>query len=156
MPVSADPNATCEIWLDDDADQPAQTRLTFTCRFLTRAQRTRVLELRRTAFAETDNAKCFDLLWQAISIGVVGWRNAVNGDDGRPVEAFNRETIGLVLSDQEIWDLANEYPAKVSLSETERFLSRSRSRASAAASAPPATPGAAPAAPTSPAPAVGT
>lgn len=128
MPLNADPSATCALPLDGQADRK------LICRFITRQERQRVDRLCEQAFDEKDDATCFDLLWQAITVGIVGWKG-FDGEDGKPLE-FNADNLSRFFSDNQIWRLARTYPTQVSMQEGERKLFRSPSPAADGNSAP--------------------
>jgi hypothetical protein len=133
MPISANPDATAPYWLAADEGIPEETRPTFVCRFMTRREHQRVADLAKQAFETKDDAACYDLLIQALSVGVVGWRN-IKGRDGADVP-FDLSSIDAVLTNAEIWEAVYGYPRAVSRTENDRFLSRSRSQPIGAPSA---------------------
>src|SRR5687767_2013768 len=99
MPISADPSATTDIYLDSDEQRPPEQRVPFRCRFLTCRQRSQVAQkVNEAREASADGERCEALLREALAIGVVG-----------PVtEKFpcTVESIWAVLSPLEMWELA--------------------------------------------------
>lgn len=135
MPICANSDATAPVYLDIDKDQPDAPH--FVSKFLTRRQSREVSRLCDEAFKATDDEKCFDLLWQAITVGIVGWVGFVDADS-KPID-FNRDAFDDALTDREIWMLARDYPSQLIVQERERPLSNSPSPASAEKSAASAT-----------------
>jgi hypothetical protein len=113
MPLSFDPNARAEFWLACDRDLAAHERPVFLVRFLTQRQLDDYSRLMAESGAAGDDATSLRLAWQAIELGVVGWRN-FRGPDGQELE-FGAESIGRVLTVREFWELALNYPAAVRL-----------------------------------------
>src|SRR5687767_4470376 len=128
IPISLDPSATTDIYLDSDEQRPREQRVPFRCRFLTCRQRSQVAQkVAEARDAAKDAEKCEALLREALAIGVVG-----PVKEGMPCTLDN---VWAVLSPLEMWELADQYPDKVSLSELDRKKSERQSPSSSAASA---------------------
>ena len=127
MPISLDPQATTEIYLDADEARPPEQRVAFLCRFITYRQRQRAYELAEKALAkDTPDAERYGLINQALAVGVIGpvGPNAKD-EDGKPLPC-TVESVWAVLTIREVRDLLLEYPAKLSLREDDRKKSESR------------------------------
>jgi hypothetical protein len=121
MPLAADPNATVDFSLGSDRDKPAASRPVFIVRMLTRRQASEIERLTKAANETKDDRECFDLCWQAITQGVVGWRNFVDPSTGKPLKEFSSDNLSAALSDLEIFELLLSYPLAVRLEERGRF-----------------------------------
>jgi hypothetical protein len=117
MPLSFDPAATAEFWLAGDADKPAQQRPVFLVRFLRQRELdeyNRLMEQANAAADAGDDSQALALAWQAIAIGIKGWRNFTDPETGQAL-AFDADNVGRVLTVREFWELAVRYPATVRL-----------------------------------------
>ena len=151
MPISSDPNATAEFFLEVDRAKPAAKRPVFLVRFMTGRDLAQIESLIEQAEAQPStsdgNAAAYTLLCRAIAIGVVGWRNMA-GRDGVPL-AFDAaklesllgadETGWSLLSERELWELATLYSFAARPAGADRFLSAWRREFDGASSAPDAT-----------------
>lgn len=133
MPLASDPDATARYWLKSDASKPEESRPTFYFRFITRRQRTQIVDLLTRANATASDAECFSLLGQAILLGLKGWKNILD-ESGQTIE-FSKENWDAPLTSREIWEMAIDYPAAVSLAEADKKKSDSQSPADGVPSA---------------------
>jgi hypothetical protein len=124
MPICADPNARVYFSLDVDKDKPPAERPRFACRPLTHTKRREHLNNVNAARAETDDEKCYALLMGAILASVAGWENF-------PVP-FSEEAMRNVLTDRELWELADGIPFAMRLTDAEKKVSGSASAADGA------------------------
>jgi hypothetical protein len=122
MPIAFDTDQTRPFSLATDAPKPEASRPAFNVRFLTRRQALRYDALVADALAaRADIAKFWNLVWQAIGIGVVGWHNMPLDKAELPSDApFTRENAEAVLTGMEIMELAFGYTSAVSLSGDDR------------------------------------
>jgi hypothetical protein len=104
--LALDPNQTCEVKLALDKER------SFTVRYLTCRQTIAYAEALKAAVAETDDAKAYALLIDALRPILTGWR----GFD----KPFALEALQDVLTPGEAWELAHEIPAAVRLSEMDK------------------------------------
>lgn len=114
MPIALDPNQTVDVCLDSDKDKPESERPTFVFRHLTYRQRREVDRLLAEAekVEREDTEKALDFHVAAIRVGLIGWRNMGALDYGPDVEP--------PLTFWEAFELAYNYPHKLSISETEK------------------------------------
>jgi hypothetical protein len=125
MPVSSNPNARAPFWLRCDEETPMKERPVFLVKFMTTAE---VEQYGR-------------VLWEAVTIGVTGWRN-VNDADGKPIP-FDAEHVIPVLTEPELFELACNYPSAVRLAPEDYHFFASPSGSAAGGSAGSAAPAAA-------------
>lgn len=57
---------------------------------------------------QTDRRRVGQLIWDAINVGVTGWKN-VKGDDGSPME-FTAANVFKMLAEAELLELVYQYP----------------------------------------------
>ena len=114
MPLSFDPNSTAEFWLASDREKPAAQRPVFLVKFMRQRELDEYRRLMTEAEACGEDQQALRLAWQAIIVGVAGWRNFTDPDSGKPLE-FCPEAVGQVLTVREFWELAIGYPSSVQL-----------------------------------------
>ena len=110
MPLSCDPSATALYVLAGAAGKTPTPA--FVCRFLTRRQISEHRRLLKQAESAQGDA-FWDLVWQAIAIGVVGWQNISE-------KPFGREALEDSLTEAELMELAARYPDAVTMAEHDR------------------------------------
>ena len=127
MPLCDDPNATGWYTLRGDREKPAATRPMFECRFVTKGGKLKVRRMIDNAVETKDDAVYGKILADSIRSGVVGWRN-IRDKDGNEIP-FSLEALNDIISDDEdkgrlrddeIAELAYNWPLAVSFTEDDR------------------------------------
>lgn len=112
MPIATDPDQRVDFVLKHDAQKPPESRPAFVCRAMSRRESRRVLDMVQAAHAERDDARSYQMLVEALRVGVVGWRHM-------PIP-FDFEQIDTICGYREIWELAWGYPLGGNLPEADR------------------------------------
>lgn len=113
MPISANPNVRVPFMLEHWGSIPEAVRPALLVKFLTVAEHQRHADLMERAFETKDNAEAWRLLWEAIRVGIDGWRN-VRGPDGKDLP-FTEGTFFSETTDRERWEIAWRYASVVRL-----------------------------------------
>ena len=117
MPLATDPTATFDVVLKTDEDKPAESRPTFTLRYLSSRERRDASRIDQAAgqieaamkpeagLGDVQSATegMVEKLLALLRGAVVGWRN-LTGRDGQPIP-FDPDQIDEVLTPDEIWEL---------------------------------------------------
>jgi hypothetical protein len=96
VPKALDPEATFDVVLKSDRDKPEAERPTFVYRHLNGREWRNLATLNDQFVASPGGNKSLDCIYEAVSIGLVGWRNMIDPKTGEPI-AFSVENIDLVL-----------------------------------------------------------
>jgi hypothetical protein len=75
MPKAMDPNANHEIWLESDADKPADTRPVFVCRPLTGYDQMRIADVQDSLDGAPGFRHGMESVFTALRIAIIDWRN---------------------------------------------------------------------------------
>jgi hypothetical protein len=128
--LSANPQARAQFVLRSDADTPAKDRPVFLVKFMTPADIEKYQNIVSEIGQQKDRREVGRLIWDAIVVGVTGWKN-VKGTDGKPLE-FNPKNLFDACSEQEIIELAYGYTSVIRpMAEDYRFFDSPSSIASA-------------------------
>jgi hypothetical protein len=106
MPLALDPNETTDVVLAVDEDKPAETRPTFSVRYLTSRQWLAVSKLVKEADDAPNDDEAAPLLDQALAAMVIGWRNMIQRDGTAMPYAPGREAEILTIREKGIWSSA--------------------------------------------------
>lgn len=142
MPIALDPQSTADIDIGNG--------VRVCCRYLTIRQRQKWWSHLRAAYEACDvppgetpeqraarGERCASELRAALAVGVIGPAPGTLDPEGRPVP-MTLDGLDDILTHAEVWTLAEEYPEKLGLSETEKKRSGSPAASAGAPSAAPA------------------
>lgn len=96
MPKALDPEATFDVVLESDRDKAQGERPTFMYRHLNGREWRKLATLNDQFVASPGGNKSLDCIYEAVAIGLVGWRNMIDRETQEPIE-FSPENIDLVI-----------------------------------------------------------
>lgn len=119
MSLALDPNARVEFTLAGYEEWPPEKQPTFIARHLTARELLRYDQIIERAVGRppSEREAEFGDVVEALTIGLVGWRN-VPGKDGLPLE-FDIAQLPDVLSYRDLWELVRLTNLKPQLSESD-------------------------------------
>lgn len=146
MPLSCNPNARARFSLPGDANIALAARPSFQIKHITKADSGRHEELMDSAVTAQrtpqGDQKAYQLVCEALQIGITGWDNIVypptHEKNGQPIPSgdFNELFASGVLTQDELWTLAWNYPSVVRPVEIDLKNLGSRPQSEPALSAP--------------------
>jgi len=125
MPLALDPEKKFDLVLETDAERPPEERPTFVFRFLTGREWKKVAAIQESIDEGMKGSEAIDRIFEALALGVVGWRN-IRGRDGRPIP-FAAESLDLALTVKEAAELAARMLAQTDAGGEDRKKSASPS-----------------------------
>lgn len=118
MPIALDPQETVWLWLQVDAAKPEDARPAFQVRYMTVAQRRRLIAAAKDAAGQPDD-QAEETIRKALESVVVGWR-------GFP-KPYALDLLPEYLTVAEYFELVGECLRRTELSEIDRKKSASPS-----------------------------
>ena len=119
--LSSNPHARAQFVLRNDAGTPAKEQPCFLVKFMTPADLEEYHRIVTEIGQQTERREAGRLIWDAIKVGVVGWKN-VKGDDGKPLE-FTPANVFSKCNEQELIELVYGYPAVIRpIADSYRFF----------------------------------
>lgn len=126
MPIALEPDERRVVWLATDAEKPIESRPVFVCAAPSRRKMIEYGRIRKLYAETTDDGSFFELILDAILLGVTGWKNI-------PVE-FGREAMIDLLTEGELIELHKSWPKAFEITEEDRRGFPLRPQSDAAAS----------------------
>ena len=139
MPLALDTEQTFDRVLESDKDKPEDKRPTFTFRFLSNREWKQVAKLADNIqdLQDKDLEPLLTEVENGLRVGLVGWRNMVNPQTGKPIP-YNPENLDMIINPAEMWELVFKVRNHVSLDVSDKKKSVSQSQSSTGKSAKPA------------------
>lgn len=115
MPLALDPEQKIVISLQLDQNKSEEVRPSFIVRFLSGRDRRKISENINEALKSKSDDDSEKLIFDAVKIGLVGWKNIVNR--AGEVIPFDINLLPEILTDLEMWELIGLMLKKTRLSE---------------------------------------
>lgn len=102
MPIATDPKATFNYVLDSDREKPEKGQPTFILKVLSASKTREAIQMNERLTGTESEVAQFDLIFDVIMLGVIGWRNMSMGNGQL---TFDRENLLAVLTLAEATEL---------------------------------------------------